>query len=44
VGQGIQTKGCGRCSGTMYKTVETDENGNVTGESQYVCSACGAVE
>ena len=42
MGQRIETKGCG----TMYKTVETDKNGNPTNETQWVCSSptCGAVE
>lgn len=44
MGQEIQTKGCGRCGGTMYKTRDVDENGNVSSESQYVCNSCGAVE
>ncbi|MFK0182337.1 hypothetical protein ACIQVR_41005 [Streptomyces xanthochromogenes] len=43
---GIWTKGCGRCGGTMQKTYETDKDGNVTGESQWVCAnpSCGAME
>lgn len=38
---GIQTKGCGRCGGTMYQTVDHSGSG-----SPYVCSnlSCGAVE
>ncbi|MCK7622283.1 hypothetical protein MUU72_03940 [Streptomyces sp. RS10V-4] len=44
MGQLIQTRGCGRCGGTMYRTVETDDEGNPTGESQFVCAACGHVE
>ncbi|MEU0159038.1 hypothetical protein ABZ154_09400 [Streptomyces sp. NPDC006261] len=40
MGQTIQTRGCG---GTMYKTVETDENGNPTNESLYICGSCGAM-
>ncbi|MFE6690508.1 hypothetical protein ACFVFQ_29060 [Streptomyces sp. NPDC057743] len=44
MGQLIETRGCGRCGGTMYRTVETDERGNPTQESQFVCSACGHVE
>lgn len=37
----IQTKGCGRCGGTMYRTVDHNGSG-----SPYVCSnlSCGAVE
>lgn len=41
MGQTIQTRGCQKCGSTMYKTVETDENGNPTNESQYICSSCG---
>lgn len=44
VGQLIQTRGCGSCGGTMYKTVETDDNGNPTNESQFICAACGHME
>ncbi|MFI0822246.1 hypothetical protein ACH4TX_42265 [Streptomyces sp. NPDC021098] len=46
MGQRIETKGCGACSGTMYKTTETDDAGNPTSETQWVCSnpTCGAVE
>lgn len=46
MGQRIETKGCGRCGGTMYKTVDVDENGNPTSQTQWVCSSssCGAVE
>ncbi|GGU67507.1 hypothetical protein GCM10010211_36030 [Streptomyces albospinus] len=44
MGQMIETRGCGKCHSTMYKTVETDENGNPTDESQWVCSNCGHVE
>lgn len=40
-GQTIQTKGCGKCGGSMYRTVETDSNGNPTGSNLYVCTACG---
>lgn len=43
MGQQIQTCGCQKCGGTMYKTIETDQNGNPTSESQYVCSNCGNV-
>ncbi|MFE4857326.1 hypothetical protein [Streptomyces sp. NPDC056670] len=43
---GTTTKGCGSCGGTMYKTYETDANGNVTSESQWVCAnpQCGTME
>ncbi|MFD7663524.1 hypothetical protein [Streptomyces sp. NPDC059788] len=48
---GIQTREtpCPECQqtggqGTMYKTVEVDEDGNETGESQWVCGTCGHVE
>ncbi|AIA01001.1 hypothetical protein ACFU90_24700 [Streptomyces noursei] len=44
MGQLIQTRGCGKCGGTMYRTVETDGDGNPTQESQFVCSACGHIE
>lgn len=43
MGQTIQTRGCHACGNTMYKTVETDENGNPTSESQYICASCGAM-
>lgn len=43
MGQEIRTQGCGNCGGTMYKTVETDADGNLTGESQFVCNSCGNV-
>lgn len=43
MGQTIQTRGCHVCGSTMYKTVETDENGNPTSESQYICGSCGAM-
>lgn len=38
---GIQTKGCGRCGGTMYKTVDHNGSGG-----PFVCSnpSCGTVE
>ncbi len=44
MGQLIQTRGCSKCGGTMYRTVETDRDGNPTQESQFVCSACGHIE
>lgn len=44
MGQRIETKGCGGCQGTMYKTVETDDGGNPTSETQWVCQSCGKVE
>ncbi|GAA2108323.1 hypothetical protein GCM10009802_04080 [Streptomyces synnematoformans] len=46
MGVWTETKGCPQCGGTMYKTVETDEHGTPTNESQYVCSSpgCGHVE
>ncbi|MFK0294956.1 hypothetical protein ACIQU6_31405 [Streptomyces sp. NPDC090442] len=44
MGQLIETRGCGKCGGTMYRTVETDEDGKPTQESQFVCSVCGHVE
>lgn len=27
----------------MYRTVETDQNGNPTGSNLYVCTSCGHV-
>lgn len=44
MGQQIETKGCPKCGGTMYRTVDTDEHGNPTSQPQFVCSGCGAVE
>ncbi|MFJ3588646.1 hypothetical protein ACIQUY_05065 [Streptomyces sp. NPDC090231] len=44
MGQTIQTRGCSKCGGTMYKTVETDANGNPTNESMYICGGCGNME
>lgn len=44
MGQRIETKGCRGCGGTMYRTVDVDENGVPTSYPQYVCSSCGAVE
>lgn len=44
MGQTIQTRGCSKCGGTMYKTVDTDENGNPTNESQFICTGCGNME
>jgi hypothetical protein len=37
---GIETKGCHRCGGTMYRTVEPGGGG------QWICSntSCGAME
>ncbi|MFI9628044.1 hypothetical protein [Streptomyces sp. NPDC052042] len=43
MGQGIETQGCPQCGGTMYRTVETDDNGNPTSMSQFVCQSCGHV-
>jgi predicted RNA-binding Zn-ribbon protein involved in translation (DUF1610 family) len=43
MGQVIQTTGCPKCGGTMYRTVDTDKNGNPTGGAQYVCGTCGHV-
>ncbi|MFG2617829.1 hypothetical protein ACGFXC_09370 [Streptomyces sp. NPDC048507] len=37
----IQTTGCPKCGGTMYKTIETDENGNPIGAGPFVCNSCG---
>lgn len=44
MGQLIQTRGCGKCGGTMYRTVETDDQGNPTGYSMYICNNCGNME
>lgn len=44
MGQTIQTRGCSKCHSTMYKTVDTDENGNPTNESQFICTGCGHME
>lgn len=41
MGQVIQTAGCPNCGGTMYKTVEVDENNNPISAGPYVCSNCG---
>lgn len=45
MGQVIQTAGCpvAGCGGTMYKTVEVDENNQPIGSGPYVCSKCGAM-
>ncbi|MEW2527980.1 hypothetical protein [Streptomyces sp. NPDC047071] len=45
--QGIQTQGCVKCGGTMWRTVDVDENGDPTGEPpQFVCDNpdCGNVQ
>ncbi|MFD5198869.1 hypothetical protein ACFWM7_01610 [Streptomyces sp. NPDC058375] len=44
MGQTIQTRGCSKCGGTMYRTVDTDENGNPTNMSQFICNGCGNME
>ena len=43
---GIQTRGCPKdeCAGTQWKTVETDENGMPTSETQWVCGSCGRLD
>jgi transposase-like protein len=38
---GIETTGCPKCGGTMYRTYETDDKGNRTGQSQFICQGCG---
>ncbi|MFJ7586802.1 hypothetical protein ACIQZO_05270 [Streptomyces sp. NPDC097617] len=45
MGQVIQTAGCPvpGCGGTMYKTIEVDENQQPIGSGPYVCSKCGAM-
>ncbi|GGX01774.1 hypothetical protein GCM10010353_16720 [Streptomyces chryseus] len=44
MGQTIQTRGCSKCGGTMYRTVETDDNGNPTGYTMFICGGCGHME
>ncbi|MFJ3173136.1 hypothetical protein ACIPJK_20510 [Streptomyces roseus] len=44
MGQTIQTKGCGNCGGTMYRTVDVDENQQPIGMGPYVCTNCGHME
>ncbi|MFE5090587.1 hypothetical protein ACFRCI_09320 [Streptomyces sp. NPDC056638] len=44
MGQTIQTRGCSKCGGTMYKMIETDDQGNPTSESMYICNNCGNIE
>lgn len=44
MGQGIATKGCSNCGGTMYKTYETDDAGNPTSETNWICGGCGHME
>ncbi|MFI1942074.1 hypothetical protein ACH44C_33690 [Streptomyces purpureus] len=44
MGQLIQTRGCSKCGGTMYKIIETDQHGTPTGESPYCCHSCGHME
>lgn len=44
MGQMIQTRGCSKCGGTMYRTVDTDENGNPTSVTQFICTSCGHME
>jgi len=41
MGQQIATRGCRQCGGTQYKTIETDQNGNPTNESLWICNGCG---
>ncbi|MCY0944280.1 hypothetical protein [Streptomyces antarcticus] len=41
MGQTIQTAGCDKCGGTMYRTVDTDDKGNPIGMGPYVCAGCG---
>ncbi|MGW2582142.1 hypothetical protein ACWCYZ_12520 [Streptomyces virginiae] len=41
MGQVIQTAGCPECGGTMYKTIEVDENNQPIGAGPYVCNNCG---
>ncbi len=44
MGQTIQTRGCSKCGGTMYRVVETDSHGNPISSSVYVCNGCGNME
>ncbi|MFD9488037.1 hypothetical protein [Streptomyces sp. NPDC059991] len=44
MGQTIQTRGCSKCGGTMYRTVDVDEHGNPISVPQFVCNSCGNVE
>lgn len=41
MGQQIATRGCSKCGATQWKTIETDENGNPTNETTWVCGSCG---
>ncbi|QKN87556.1 hypothetical protein SEA_HFRANCETTE_29 [Streptomyces phage HFrancette] len=43
MGQTIETTGCPKCGSTMYKTIETDDQGNPTSATQFVCQGCGHV-
>ena len=39
----IETQGCSACGGTMYRTIDVDEDGNPTGGGgPFVCQSCGA--
>ncbi|WP_328620739.1 hypothetical protein [Streptomyces sp. NBC_00354] len=44
MGQTIQTRGCPSCSGTMYRCVETDDQGNPTNVPLFICNNCGHME
>lgn len=44
LGYGTETKGCGKCGGTMIRNYEQDDNGNRINVGPYICGSCGAVE
>lgn len=44
MGQTVQTRGCSKCGGTMYRIVETDQHGNPTNASLFCCNNCGHME
>lgn len=44
MGQTVQTRGCSKCQGTMYRIVETDQHGNPTNASLFCCNNCGHME
>ncbi len=41
MGQQIETRGCSACGGTQWKTIDTDDDGNPTSETTWVCGSCG---
>ncbi|MFJ9645028.1 hypothetical protein [Streptomyces sp. NPDC101206] len=44
MGQTIQTRGCSKCGGTMYRCVGTDDQGNPTNVPLFICNNCGNME